>query len=165
LGKNKIPERNYMTLSVGDPAPAFTLPADSGKTLSLSDYKGKAVVLYFYPKDMTPGCTIEANDFTSLADDFKKAGAVVIGASKDSPERHDKFCEKHGLKVRLVSDADGALCDAYGVWKQKSLYGRTFMGIERTTFLIDGAGIVREIWRKVKVKEHAAEVLEKAQAL
>jgi len=154
-----------MTLTKGDQAPAFTLPADGGETLSLADFKGKTLVLYFYPKDMTPGCTIEANDFTALADEFKKAGAVVIGASKDSPERHDRFCEKHGLKVRLVSDAAGTLCDACGVWKQKSLYGRTFMGIERTTFLIDGKGKVREIWRKVKVKGHAAEVLEAAKAL
>lgn len=154
-----------MTLSVGDPAPGFTLPADSGETLSLADFKGKAVVLYFYPKDMTPGCTIEANDFTALADEFKKTNAIVIGASKDSPERHDKFCEKHGLKVRLVSDTEGSLCDAYGAWKQKSLYGRTFMGIERCTFLIDRAGIIREIWHKVKVKGHAAEVFEKVKAL
>jgi peroxiredoxin Q/BCP len=150
-----------MALSVGDPAPGFTLPADGGETLSLSDFRGKAVVLYFYPKDMTPGCTIEANDFTALADEFEKMGAVVIGASKDSPERHDRFCRKYGLKVRLVSDAEGSLCDAYGVWKQKSLYGRTFMGVERSTFLIDKAGKIREIWRKVRVRGHAAEVLEK----
>ncbi len=154
-----------MALSVGDTAPGFTLPADGGEILSLSDFKGKAVVLYFYPRDMTPGCTIEANDFTALADKFRKINTIVVGVSKDSPERHDKFCDKHGLKIRLVSDQDGTLCDAYRIWKQKSLYGRTFMGIERTTFLIDKAGKIREIWRKVKVKGHAAEVLEKVKAL
>ncbi len=151
-------------MSVGDTAPGFILPAAGGKTLSLSDFKDQAVVLYFYPKDMTPGCTIEANDFTALADEFKKAGTVVIGVSKDSPARHDTFCQKHGLKIHLVSDQDGRLCDAYKIWKQKSLYGRTFMGIERTTFLIDSKGKIQEIWCKVKVKGHAREVLEKVKA-
>ena len=154
-----------MTLAKGDTAPNFTLPADQGETISLADYKGKAVVLYFYPKDMTPGCTIEANDFTTLSGEFEKANAIVIGASKDSPEKHDKFCAKLDLKVRLVSDADGALCDAYQVWKEKSLYGRTFMGIERTTFLIDGKGTIQEVWQKVRVKDHAAKVLEAAKNL
>ncbi|MCH7807282.1 MAG: thioredoxin-dependent thiol peroxidase [Proteobacteria bacterium] len=154
-----------MALSVGDTAPGFTLPADGGETLSLSDFKGKAVVLYFYPRDMTPGCTIEANDFTALADKFRKINTIVVGVSKDSPERHDRFCRKYRLKVRLVSDAEGSLCDAYGVWKHKSLYGRTFMGVERSTFLIDKTGNIREIWRKVKVRGHAAEVLEKVKAL
>lgn len=154
-----------MGLSIGDKAPDFTLPADGGETLSLSGFKGRKIVLYFYPKDMTPGCTIEANDFSKLHGEFAKAGAVVIGVSKDSPERHDKFCEKHGLKIRLVSDQDGKLCDAYGVWKEKSLYGRTFMGIVRSTFLIDAKGVVQAVWPKVKVKGHAEEVLEKARSL
>lgn len=154
-----------MGLSIGDKAPDFKLPADSGETLSLSDFKGKNVVLYFYPKDMTPGCTIEANDFSRLHGDFEKTGTVVIGVSKDSPERHDKFCEKHGLKIRLVSDQDGTLCDAYGVWKQKSLYGRTFMGIVRSTFLIDAKGVIQAVWPKVKVKGHAEDVLEAARSL
>ncbi len=153
-----------MGLKAGDRAPDFKLPGNGGKTISLSDSKGKQVVLYFYPKDMTPGCTIEANDFSALADDFQKAGTVVIGVSKDSPVRHDKFCQKHNLKIDLVSDEDGRLCDAYGVWKEKSLYGRTFMGIVRTTFLIDGKGVIRAVWPKVKVKGHAREVLEKARS-
>ncbi|TDI62811.1 MAG: thioredoxin-dependent thiol peroxidase [Alphaproteobacteria bacterium] len=158
-----------MTIDIGDAAPAFalpgTLPGGGGGEIALSDYAGKAVVLYFYPKDMTPGCTIEAIDFSALAGEFDKAGAVVIGVSKDSPARHDKFCEKHGLKIRLVSDTDGTLCDAYGAWKQKSMYGRTFMGIERTTFLINDRGELQQIWRKVKVKNHAAEVLAVVQGL
>jgi len=154
-----------MALIVGAKAPAFSLPANGGKTVSLSDFKGKKVVLYFYPKDMTPGCTIEANNFSALADDFIKAGAVVIGVSKDSPERHDKFCEKHDLKIILVSDEDGKLCDAYDVWKQKSLYGRTFMGIVRTTYLIGKDGKIAAVWPKVKVKGHAGDVLDKAKSL
>ncbi len=154
-----------MTLKVGDKAPAFNLPANGGKNIGLSDFSGKNVVLYFYPKDMTPGCTVEAIGFTALANDFNKAGTVVIGVSKDSPERHDKFCEKHNLKIHLVSDIDGTLCDAYQVWKEKSLYGRTFMGIVRTTFLIDKKGIIQAIWPKVKVKGHAQEVLKQAQNL
>ena len=154
-----------MRVSVGDTAPGFSLPADGGETLALADFKGKTVVLYFYPKDDTPGCTIEANDFTELADAFARHNTVVIGVSKDSAKRHDKFRGKYGLKVRLVADEDGSLCDAYGAWKEKSMYGRTFMGIERSTFLIDKDGIIREVWNKVKVTGHADEVLARAGAL
>ena len=154
-----------MSIEVGAAAPGFSLPADGGGNLSLADFKGSIVVLYFYPKDDTPGCTIEAKDFTALADAFAGHNALVIGVSKDSAQRHDKFRDKYGLKVRLVADEDGKLCDAYGVWKEKSMYGRTFMGIERTTFLIDKDGIIREVWNKVKVSGHADEVLAKAGAL
>ncbi len=153
-----------MGLQIGDKAPGFTLAANGGKSLSLSSFSGKKVVLYFYPKDMTPGCTVEAIDFSALSSDFEKAGTVVIGVSKDSPKRHDKFCKKHSLKIHLVSDTEGILCDAYQVWKEKSMYGRTFMGIERSTFLIDENGLIAAVWPKVKVKGHAAEVLEKAQS-
>lgn len=152
-------------LEINDLAPDFALPADGGGTLKLSEFRGRNVVIYFYPKDMTPGCTTEAIDFTTMADQFAAANTVVIGLSKDSPARHDKFIAKHDLKVRLASDEDGTALDAFGAWKQKKLYGRTFMGIERSTFLIDKEGIVRQIWRKVRVKGHAEAVLEAAQAL
>jgi len=154
-----------MSLTVGDKAPDFDLPTDGGGSLKLADLKGKAVVLYFYPKDMTPGCTTEAQDFRDLAKDFEKAGAVIVGASKDSPARHDKFIAKHDLNFKLVSDEEGTLCEAYGVWQLKKFMGREFMGIVRATFLIDAKGVIREIWPKVKVKGHAAEVLEAAKAL
>jgi len=154
-----------MTLNPGDEAPAFNLPTDGGGTLSLKELKGKAVVLYFYPKDSTPGCTNEAKDFRDLHDSFKKAGAVVLGASKDSVKRHDNFKAKNDLPFALLSDEEGTLCAAYGVWILKKLYGREYMGIERATFLIDAQGIVREVWHKVKVKGHAEAVLETLQAL
>jgi len=154
-----------MTLSVGDTAPDFTLPASGGATISLKDYAGKAVVLYFYPKDDTPGCTTEAKDFTAMADAFAGAGVTVIGASKDTAAKHDKFIAKHDLGVPLVSDEEGTLCESYGVWVEKKMYGKTYMGIERATFLIDGTGTIREIWHKVKVKGHAEAVLEAAKAL
>src|SRR5690606_18362967 len=145
---------------VNDKAPEFTLPTGDGETLSLKDLKGKKVVLYFYPKDDTPGCTQEAKAFSELLPEFEKAGAVVIGASKDSVRRHSNFAAKHGLTFPLVSDETGELCEAYGVWVEKSLYGRKYMGIERATFLIDEKGRIRRIWRKVKVKGHAEDVLE-----
>ncbi|WP_286831200.1 MULTISPECIES: thioredoxin-dependent thiol peroxidase [Kordiimonas] len=154
-----------MSIDVGDKAPAFTLPADGGETLSLSDFKGKKVVLYFYPKDSTPGCTTEAKDFTSLIGEFEAAGAVVLGMSKDSVKRHDNFIAKQELKVRLLSDEDGKTIEDYGVWVQKKLYGREYMGIERATFLIDGEGTVREVWHKVKVKGHAEAVLDAVKGL
>ncbi|SDD70641.1 thioredoxin-dependent thiol peroxidase [Kordiimonas lacus] len=154
-----------MSIDVGDKAPAFTLPTDGGETLSLSDFKGKKVVLYFYPKDSTPGCTTEAKDFTSLIGEFEAAGAVVLGMSKDSVKRHDNFIAKQELKVRLLSDEDGKTIEDYGVWVQKKLYGREYMGIERATFLIDGEGTVREVWHKVKVKGHAEAVLEAVKGL
>ena len=154
-----------MTLTVGDKAPAFNLPTDGGGTLALKDLKGKTVVLYFYPKDDTPGCTTEAQGFRDAIKDFEKAGAVIVGASKDSVARHDKFKAKYDLPFHLVSDEDGTLCEAYGVWVEKNMYGRKYMGIQRATFLIDGKGVIREIWPKVKVKEHTAEVLAAVQAL
>ena len=154
-----------MTLTVGDKAPAFNLPTDGGGTLALEDLKGKTVVLYFYPKDDTPGCTTEAQGFRDAIKDFEKAGAVIVGASKDSVARHDKFKAKYDLPFHLVSDEDGTLCEAYGVWVEKNMYGRKYMGIQRATFLIDGTGVIREIWPKVKVKEHTAEVLAAVQAL
>ncbi|HXV73849.1 MAG TPA: peroxiredoxin [Sphingomonadales bacterium] len=154
-----------MKVKPDDRAPDFSLPGNGGKPIALKDFRGQKLVLYFYPKDDTPGCTLEAKDFTALAPQFKKAKTAVVGVSKDSPERHDKFCQKYGLKVRLASDAGGEVLDAYGVWKEKSLYGRTFLGIQRSTVLIDAKGIVRAVWPKVSVKGHAAEVLEKAKKL
>lgn len=154
-----------MTLSVGDLAPDFSLPADGGQTLTLADLRGKNVVLYFYPKDDTPGCTTEAKDFTDMASDFASANTVVVGMSKDTAAKHDKFIAKHDLKVSLASDEDGGTLEAYGVWVEKSMYGKTYMGIQRATLLIDAEGKIAQIWPKVKVKGHAAEVLAAAQAL
>ncbi len=154
-----------MTIDTGDAAPDFTLPTDGGGELSLQDLRGRNVVLYFYPKDLTPGCTTEAQDFRDRTQAFAKADTVVVGASKDSVKRHDNFKAKHDLDFPLVSDTDGELCDGYGVWMLKKLYGREYMGIERATFLIDKKGVVRQVWRKVKVKGHAADVLEAAKAL
>lgn len=150
---------------VNDKAPDFSLPTGDGGTLSLKDLKGKKVVLYFYPKDNTPGCTQEAKSFTELLPRFEQAGTVVIGASRDSVRRHSNFAAKHDIAFPLVSDEAGELCEAYGVWVEKSLYGRKYMGIERATFLIDGKGKIRRVWRKVKVKGHAEEVLAAAQSL
>jgi peroxiredoxin Q/BCP len=157
--------RMSATLEAGDTAPAFTLPTDGGGKLSLKDLKGKKVVLYFYPKDDTSGCTKEAIDFTTRCKAFDKAGAVVVGCSRDSAASHEKFKRKHGLEVTLAADEEGKTCAAYGVWVEKSMYGRKYMGIERATFLIDGAGKIRRVWRKVKVPGHAEEVLAAAQAL
>lgn len=154
-----------MSISIGDKAPAFDLPTDGDGRLKLADLKGKAIVLYFYPKDSTPGCTTEGNDFTALHADFIKAGAVVLGASKDSVKRHDNFKAKQGFPFPLLSDEDGVLCEAYGVWVLKKNYGREYMGIERATFLIDAKGKIANIWHKVRVKGHAAEVLEAVRSL
>ena len=154
-----------MTLAVGDLAPDFDLPTDGGGQAKLSDYKGRKLVLYFYPKDDTTGCTNEANGFSELAADFAKAGTTVIGVSKDSVKSHDKFKAKYGLEFTLASDADGKVIEAYGAWVQKKLYGREYMGIDRSTFLIDGEGKIRQLWRKVKVPGHVAAVLAQAQAL
>ena len=154
-----------MSLEVGKKAPAFTLPCSGGETISLAAEKGMNTVLYFYPKDDTPGCTTEAKDFTSLAEDFAAANCTVIGVSKDTPAKHDKFIAKHQLSVKLVSDEEGDLLEKYGVWVEKNMYGRKYMGIERATYLIDTSGTVQNIWRKVRVKGHAAEVLEAARAL
>lgn len=152
-------------IAEGQTAPDFTLPRDGGGTVTLSALRPGKVVLYFYPKDDTPGCTIEAIDFTRLQAEFAQAGTTVIGLSKDSVKAHDKFCKKHGLGVILASDDGGDVCERYGVWVEKSMYGRTYMGIERVTVLIDGAGQVARVWPKVRVEGHAAEVLEAAQAL
>jgi len=154
-----------MNLKVGDKAPDFTLPADGGGTVSLKGLKGKTVVLYFYPKDDTSGCTAEACAFRDALPDFSKLKAQVIGISRDSVASHDTFKRKYKLSFPLASDEDGKVCAAYGVWVEKSMYGRKYMGIERSTFLIDGKGVLRAIWRKVKVPGHADEVLEAARAM
>ena len=148
-----------MTLEVGRPAPDFTLTTDGGGTVSLSALAGKRVVLYFYPKDDTPGCTREACAFRDLHPDFSAANAVVIGVSKDSPASHDRFKAKYQLPFILAADTDTTLAQAYGVWIEKKNYGKTYMGLDRATFVIDGAGMVRAIWRKVKVDGHAEKVL------
>ena len=151
-------------LQPGDAAPDFTLPRDGGGEISLSAQAPHRVVLYFYPKDDTSGCTIEAQDFTTLAPSFDAAGTTVIGVSKDTVASHDKFVKKHSLGVVLASDADGAVCEEYGVWGEKQMYGKSYMGIERATFLIDGAGKILHIWRKVSAKGHAQEVLDAVKA-
>jgi peroxiredoxin Q/BCP len=150
---------------VGDRAPAFSLPTDGGGKVSLGGLKGKAVVLYFYPKDDTSGCTAEAIAFTAARAKFDKAGAVVIGCSRDSVAAHDKFKTKHKLGVVLAADESGQATESYGVWVEKSLYGRRYMGIERATFLIDASGKVAAVWRKVKVPGHVDAVLKAVQAL
>ena len=152
-------------LREGDKAPDFELPTESDDKLKLSGFKGKAVVLYFYPKDDTSGCTLEAKDFSRFAPDFRKTGVEVIGLSPDSVESHQKFTRKYGLAVRLAADEDKAVATAYGVWVVKSMYGRKYMGVERSTFLIDKTGRIAKIWRKVKVAGHAEEVLAAARAL
>ncbi|MEM1431071.1 MAG: thioredoxin-dependent thiol peroxidase [Pseudomonadota bacterium] len=149
----------------GSPAPDFTLPRDGGGEVTLSALKGKPVIVYFYPKDDTSGCTKEAVSFTENLGDFEAAGATVLGVSKDSVKKHDKFREKHDLKVTLLSDDESDVCERYGVWVEKSMYGKTYMGIERSTFLIDGGGTVREVWRKVKVPGHVEKVLDAVKAL
>ncbi len=152
-------------ISEGQTAPDFTLPRDGGGTVTLSALRPGKVVLYFYPKDDTPGCTLEAQDFNARMAEFAAAGATVIGMSKDSVKAHDKFCKKHGLGIILASDETGHATEDYGVWLEKSMYGKVYMGIERTTVLIDGTGSVARVWNKVSVKGHADEVLAAAQAL
>ncbi len=149
----------------GQPAPALDLPRDGGGQVSLADFAGRKVVLYFYPKDDTSGCTAEAIDFSGRLAEFEAAGAVVIGVSKDSVKSHDKFRDKHGLALILASDEHGDVAERYGVWGEKSMYGRKYMGIDRSTFLIDPAGRIARVWRKVKVPGHVEEVLEAARAL
>mgnify|MGYP001025893770 FL=1 len=139
----------------GEEAPNFALISDDGKKVTLSDYRGKKVVLYFYPKDNTPGCTSEAKEFRDNIKEFEKENAVILGVSKDSVESHQKFKQKNELPFTLLSDPEGKVLELYGVWKKKSLYGRTFMGAERTTFLIDENGVVKKIYRKVRVEGHA----------
>ena len=152
-------------ITEGQAAPAFDLSTDGDGRVTLDGLKGKSVVLYFYPKADTPGCTTEGLDFSALADQFAAANAVVIGVSRDAVKKLDRFKAKHDLKVVLGSDEDGVVCEAYGTWIMKKLYGREYMGVERATFLIDGAGVVRRVWRSVKVKGHAEQVLDAAQSL
>ncbi len=152
-------------LAVGAPPPDFDLAADGGQRVRLGDFKGHPLVLYFYPKDDTSGCTTEAKAFAQAAGEFKKAGASIVGVSKDSVKSHDKFKAKYDLNFALGSDADGQVMERYGVWVEKSMYGRKYMGTERTTLLIDGAGRIVRIWRKVKVPGHAKEVLDAVRAL
>ena len=154
-----------MTLDIGSPAPDFTLPTDGGGSVTLSALHGRPVVLYFYPKDDTPGCTTESCDFRDAQPDFTGLGAEIIGLSKDSPASHDKFKAKHGLTFTLASDTDGKVCESYGVWVEKKNYGKTYMGIERTTVLIDRAGNAAKVWRKVKVAGHVAAVKEAVAAM
>lgn len=149
-----------MTVLEGQQAPNFTLKNEQGKLVSLADYIGKkSVVLYFYPKDMTPGCTTEACDFRDSHSDFSDLNTVILGVSPDDEKRHEKFIEKHGLPFSLLVDEDHAVAETYGVWKLKKMYGREYMGIERTTFIIDENGVVIKEWRKVRVKGHIEEVL------
>ena len=152
-------------LSVGDNAPAISLPRDGGDLVNLSDFKGKPVVVYFYPRDDTSGCTKQAIGFTERLAEFASAGAVILGISKDSVTKHDKFIAKHDLKIALLSDEDGDTCERYGVWKEKSMYGKSFMGIERTTFLIGADGKIAQVWPKVKVPGHVDTVLDAVRAL
>ncbi len=152
-------------VDVGEKAPDVRLALTGGKIASLADYRGRPLVVYFYPKDDTTGCTREAQYFTALAPDFEKANVAVIGVSKDSPTSHDKFAAKYALKVALASDGDGGVCEAFGVWVEKVLYGRKYMGIERATFLIGSDGRIARVWRKVKVAGHAESVLEAAKSL
>jgi peroxiredoxin Q/BCP len=149
----------------GRKAPEFKLESDDGATLALGKLKGAPVVLYFYPKDDTSGCTTEAKAFTALADEFAKVGAVVVGISPDSVESHKKFKKKHELGVVLAADTDKAVAEAYGVWVEKSMYGKKYMGVERSTFLVDKSGKVAKVWRKVKVPGHAEDVLAAVKAL
>lgn len=149
----------------GQTAPDFTLPSDGGGSVTLSELSGKSVVVYFYPKADTPGCTKQAIGFTDLGAEFEAAGAVVLGISKDPVKKLDKFRDKHELGVSLLSDEDSDVCERYGVWKEKSMYGKTYMGIERSTFLIAPDGTIAQSWRKVKVPGHVDAVLEAVKSL
>jgi peroxiredoxin Q/BCP len=151
--------------TIGAPAPDFSLPATGNRTISLTDLRGQTVVLYFYPKDSTPGCTQEGQDFQQLSGEFAALGAVILGVSRDSVASHEKFRATQGFSFDLLSDAQEAACRAYDVIREKNMYGKTVLGIERSTFLIDADGALREAWRKVKVKDHAAAVLERLKAL
>ena len=152
-------------LAIGDPAPDFTLPTNGGGTLSLSDYRGRKVVLYFYPQDNTPTCTLQAVDFSGKAEAFKKAGAVVIGVSPDGVKSHDRFCARHDLSIPLVADEEHRAIEAYGVWREKKTFGKTYMGVVRSTFLIDAEGKIAGIWDNVRLKGHIDAVLDAANAL
>ncbi|MBL0403669.1 peroxiredoxin [Microvirga aerilata] len=154
-----------MHLNIGTKAPAFALPATDGREISLEGLKGRKVVLYFYPKDDTSGCTLEAQNFQALRGDFEAADTEIIGVSPDSLKSHDKFRSKYGLDFTLASDEAKTMLEAYGVWVEKSMYGRTYMGVERTTVLIDREGVIARVWPKVKVPGHAEEVLAAARNL
>ncbi len=152
--------------TTGDPMPDVALETPEGGSIRPSDFKGKPAVIWFYPKDNTPGCTIEAKDFSELADAFAQAGVALLGVSKDAPKKHQGFITRHNLTVPLATDAaEGGLSDALGIWTEKQLYGKTFIGMVRTTYLLDAQGRIARVWDKVKVKGHAAEVLEAAQGL
>lgn len=148
-----------MTVEIGKPAPDFELTADNGQTVKLSDFRGKYVVLYFYPKDMTPGCTTEACDFRDNHESFQELDAVILGVSPDPQTRHQKFKEKHGLPFLLLADEDHKVAEQYGVWKLKKNFGKEYMGIERSTFIVDKEGKLMKEWRNVKVKGHAEDAL------
>ncbi|MDW9595689.1 redoxin domain-containing protein [Sinorhizobium meliloti] len=152
-------------LGQGDVAPEFELPRDGGGSISLAELRGKPIVLFFYPKDDTKACTEEAISFSALAKEFQEAGIALVGMSPDSAKSHDRFTKKHGLTVALGADEDKAAANAYGVWVEKSMYGRKYMGVERTTFLIDRQGVISRVWEKVKVPGHADEVLAAAKTL
>ena len=152
-------------LSAKNPAPDFTLPRDGDGSVTLSALRPAKVVVYFYPKDDTSGCTLEAQEFTARLGDFTAAGTTVVGISKDSVKSHDKFCKTYGLGIILASDEHGSTCEDYGVWAEKSKYGKTYMGVERSTFLVDAAGNIAQAWRKVSVKGHVDDVLAAAKAL
>ncbi len=152
-------------LKVGEQAPDFCLPNQDGEEICLRDFRGKWVVLYFYPKDNTPGCTTEALDFTALKEEFEKEGAVILGVSPDSIKRHQNFIAKKNLTITLLSDEDKEVLKKYGIWQLKKNFGKEYMGVVRTTFLIDPDGKIAYIWEKVKVKNHAKEVLEKLKEL
>ncbi|MDC1120171.1 thioredoxin-dependent thiol peroxidase [bacterium] len=154
-----------MMVNIGDKAPEFSASTDGGGTVSLKDLKDKKIVLYFYPKDMTPGCTAESCGFRDALPYFSKINAEIIGVSKDSVKRHDKFKEKYELPFMLAADEDGKMCEAYGVWQEKKNYGKTYMGIVRSTFLIDEKGKIAAVWRNLRVKGHVEKVLEEAQKL
>ena len=149
-----------LKVNEGDTAPGFTAPTNSGGVVSLSQFRGQTVVLYFYPKDNTPGCNKEACGFRDAHNAITAKNGVVLGVSADSTAKHDKFIEKFGLPFTLIADENKSICEAYGVWGNKSFMGRTFLGIKRMTFLIDANGVVQKVWPKVKVADHAAEVLE-----
>lgn len=146
--------------NIGDTAPEINLPRDGGEIVTLADFSGKKVVLYFYPKDDTPGCTKEAIGFTDMVDEFAALDTVILGISKDSVKKHDKFVAKHDLKIALLSDEEGDVCERYGTWVEKKMYGKTYMGIERATYLIDADGKIAHVWRKVKVPGHVEAVLD-----
>lgn len=148
-------------LGIGDKVPDIRVPLSNGTGVSLADFEGKKIVLYFYPKDDTPGCTKEACAFRDMAKDFSDKNVVIIGVSKDSMKSHEKFINKYKLPFELISDEEGRLLDTFGVWKEKSMYGKTFMGIERTTFLIDEKGKIEQVWRKVSVDGHIEDILSK----